>query len=206
MGVSRRWRRTAAPLLRSKLGVNSDAPFTPNLAFRRQSLSSVVHFAKRRHRRWNPIPGLHYGKAAEDQKTAALQKLAPSRTPCMFASGSRTAAFTPLHRPAIPRLRQFFKEQMLKRHKCRDPARRRPGRIFLSSIFLSLEPKRGMTEIWWAEKFPRRVAVLRGGPPTPRKEWTTSRRGRTRLLFLLANVLTGAEGGDYRHTNLTCAP
>jgi hypothetical protein len=34
-----------------------------------------------------------------------------------FVSASRSAAFTPLHRPAIPRLRQFFNERMLKRHK-----------------------------------------------------------------------------------------
>jgi hypothetical protein len=43
-----------------------------------------------------------------------------------------------------PRLRQIFNERMLKRHECRGPGGRSPGRIFLSSIFLSFEPKRGI--------------------------------------------------------------
>jgi hypothetical protein len=86
---------------------------------------------------WERERGSITGKRQKTRKLPHLKKLAPSRTPCMFASASRCAAFTPLHRPAIPRLRQFFAVRMLKR-KCRGPGRRSLGAFFCHPFFCHL--------------------------------------------------------------------
>jgi hypothetical protein len=77
------------------------------------------------------------GRRPEDCRTPEAGAIADTMHVRANVTERGVYAASPFDNP--PRLRQFFNERMLKRHKCRGPGRRSLGRIFLSFIFLSLE-------------------------------------------------------------------